>query len=110
LVAKVLHDVYGSHAVENTFARADFGVNSDIHQATMADLMHAMEEGIFVWVTSNIIGVLSNKNKERLDELVDLMFCQFGNNRSGEHPNYPTVFSLLEALPRREALGLLLAF
>jgi hypothetical protein len=112
LAANILQDVYGSHAVHNAFARADFGANSDIHQATMADLMHAMEEGIFVWVTSNLIGVLSNKHKERLDGLVDLMFCQFGNNRSGERPNYPRVnftrgFSKLTLLTCDERVGIL---
>jgi hypothetical protein len=112
LAAKILQDVYGSHAVDNAFARADFGADSDIHQATMADLMHAMEEGIFVWVTSNLIGVLSNKHKERLDGLVDLMFCQFGNNRSGKRPNYPRVnftrgFSKLTLLTCDERVGIL---
>jgi hypothetical protein len=107
---KVLNDVFVSHAVDNAFSSVDFGADADIHQATMADLMHTVEEGIFRHVVNSVIGLLPNSDEVKVDNLVQEMFCQFGNNRSGERPNYPRVsftrgFCSLTLLSNDERVG-----
>ena len=87
----LLQNVYGSHCLDNAFVGMDFGSDSTIHQCTMADLMHSVEEGIFKHVIECILGVLSDKVKARIDKLVEQWFTAKGSNRSGERPNYPRV-------------------
>ena len=91
LADAVLKNVYGSHVIDNAFGDVDFGANSDIHQATMADLMHSVEEGIFKHVTASVIEALPDSAKGRVDVLVASWFTNKGSNRSGERPNYPRV-------------------
>jgi hypothetical protein len=87
----LLHDVYGSHCFDNAFDGMDFGADSDIHQCTMADLMHSVDEGIFKYVIDCILGSFGQKLCKELNNLVEKMFAEKGCNRSGERPNYPWV-------------------
>ena len=91
IAESVLKDVYGTHSVVNAFSKLDFGVDSNIHQCTMADLMHSVEEGIFKHVIECILGLLPGSQKARVNRLVAQWFTLKGSNRSGERPNYPRV-------------------
>jgi hypothetical protein len=47
LADAILKNVYGAHSIDNAFAALCFGADSNCHRATVADLMHTVEEGIF---------------------------------------------------------------
>jgi hypothetical protein len=92
IAESVLKDVYGTHSIVNAFSNVDFGADSDIHQCTMADLMHsAVEEGIFKHVIECILGLLTSTQKACVNHLVGQWFTLNGSNRSRERPNYPRV-------------------
>ena len=89
LADSVLKNVYGSHVIDNAFGDVDFGANSDIHHATMADLMHSVEEGIFKHVNDCVIDSLPDSAKKKVDVLVANWFTNEGSNRSGERGSTP---------------------
>ena len=70
----LLHDVYGSHCFDNAFDGLDFGADSDIHQCTMADLMHSVDEGIFKYVIDCILGSFGEKLRKDLNNLKLLIY------------------------------------
>jgi hypothetical protein len=48
LCDRILHQVYGSHAVDNAFFGLNFGNNENgIFRATLTDILHTIQEGLF---------------------------------------------------------------
>ena len=91
LADAILKNVYGAHSIDNAFAPLCFGANSDCHRATVADLMHTVEEGIFKHVITCVLGILPPGSSKKVDRLVAEWFSDIGSNRSGERVNYPRV-------------------
>ena len=60
----------GSHPLENAFHQMDTGAFSSIHSATVADLMHTLEEGIIPIVIHCLIDPLTESKKKEVDDLV----------------------------------------
>jgi hypothetical protein len=110
-VAKaILWDCFGSHALDNAFEGVDFGHDSCIHTATMSDIMHSLEEGIFKYIIQILLEPLSDTEKKRVDGLVSDMFLCKGANRSSERSQYPRVnftrgFSSLSNTTANERVG-----
>ncbi|KAG9288567.1 hypothetical protein G9A89_003270, partial [Geosiphon pyriformis] len=102
LARSVLRECLGSHAMENAFDGVDFGHDSSVHTATMTDIMHTLEEGIFKYIIGILLDPMSDTEKSKLDGL--------GKNRSGEREQYPRVnftrgFSSLSHLSADERVG-----
>ena len=86
---KLSHDllwqVLGSHPLENAFHQMDMGACSSIHSATVADIMHTLEEGIIPIVIHCLIDPLTDSKKKELDDLVaKLLGSSSQVNKSGD--------------------------
>jgi hypothetical protein len=106
----ILWDCFGSHALDNAFEGVDFGHDGCIHTATMSDIMHSIEEGIFKYIIRILLEPLSDTEKKRVDGLVSDMFLGKGANRSSERSQYPRVnftrgFSSLSNTTADERVG-----
>ena len=92
---RILHHVYGSHAVDNAFFGLNFGSNENgIFRATLTDILHTIQEGIVPKLLKVFYGLMGDKQRTQVDDLVHALFCE-GHNRSGERNAYPE-FHLLE--------------
>ena len=91
LAKDILHSVLCAHPIANAFDSIDMGANSSIHTATVADIMHTVEQGIIKEMLQCIIGVMTPSQKLNLDKVVSQMFSSRGDNRSGERSSYPRV-------------------
>ena len=89
----ILRKVFGSHSVDNAFNGVDFGSNQygRIARATVADILHSVEEGLINYVLHLLFNTMTDSMKRDIDEFVEAMFCESGRNRSGERPNYPRI-------------------
>ena len=106
----ILKKCLGSHRVVNAFQGMDLGHNSCIHTATVADIMHSVEEGIIKYVVQLLIEPMTPSEKGQLDAAVTAMFALNGRNRSGERDQYPRVcfrrgFSSLKVVTADEHVG-----
>ena len=109
---EILWKVLGSHSVDNAFNGMDFGSNGHgrINRATVADILHSVEEGLVHYVIALLFDQLTGTEKEKIDEFVESMFTKCGRNRSGERTNYPRVdftrgFCSLSFLSADERIG-----
>jgi hypothetical protein len=92
LCVQMLHRVFGSHLVDNAFFGLDFGSNKEgIFRATLADILHTMEEGLIPKFMSVFCGLMGDTQRaSKVDSAVELMFWE-GHNRSGERNSCPRV-------------------
>jgi hypothetical protein len=87
-----LHRVFGSHAVDNAFFGFDFGCNLEgIFRATLTDILHTIEEGTIPKFLKVFYGLMGDKQRARVDNLVESLFGQGNNNRSSERHSYAKV-------------------
>jgi hypothetical protein len=87
----ILHKVYGSHVVDNAYFGLDCGSNiNGIFQASLTDIMHTIQEGLVPKLLKVFYGLMGDKQRAEIDELVHHLFCE-GYNRSGERCAYPRV-------------------
>jgi hypothetical protein len=87
----ILHKVFGSHVVDNAYFGLDFGTNRNgIFRASLADIMHTIQEGLIPKFLKVFYGLMGDKQRAKIDELVQALFCE-GHNRSSERNAYPRV-------------------
>jgi hypothetical protein len=80
LCHRILHQVYGSHAVDNTFFGLNFGSNENgIFRATLTNILHTIQEGVIPNLLKVFYGLMGDKQRTEVDNLVQAMFCE-GNN------------------------------
>jgi hypothetical protein len=110
LCEMMLHRVFGSHAADNAFFGLDFGCNREgIFRATLTDILHTIEEATIRKFLKVFYGLMGDKQRARVDNLVESLFGQ-GNNRSSERHSYPKVSFIeehtqLTRLSANERLG-----
>ena len=92
LCDEILQKILGSHLSLNPFDELDFGRNEQgITRATVADLMHTLEEGIMWNFLEVFFAKLTPTISRQMDEYVESLFGS-GNNRSSERFSaYPRV-------------------
>jgi hypothetical protein len=91
LCDRILHQVYGNHVVDNAFFGLDFGRTRDgIFRATLTDILHTIQEGIVPKLLQVFYGLMGDKQRTEVDDLVQAFFCE-GHNRSSERNSYPRV-------------------
>jgi hypothetical protein len=91
LCDRILHQVYGSHVVDNAFFGLNFGRNQNgIFRATLTDILHTIQEGVVPKLLQVFYGLMGDKQRTEVDDLVQALFCE-GHNRSGERNSYPRV-------------------
>ena len=101
----------GSHPLENAFHQMDMGAFSSIHSATVADLMHTLEEGIIPIVIQCLIDPLMESKKKEVDDLVSKLLGSTSQvNKSGDRHLFPRVsftrgFCSLSLLTADERVG-----
>ena len=88
----VLHMVYGSHVVDNAYFGLDFGTNvNGIFRASLrTNIMHTIQEGLIPKILTVFYGLMKDKQRTEIDELVHALFCK-GHNRSSDRKAYPRV-------------------
>ena len=87
----ILHKVYGSHVVDNAYFGLDCGSNQNgIFRASLTDILHTIQEGLVPKLLKVFYGLMGDKQRAEIDELVHYLFCE-GHNRSGERHLYPRV-------------------
>jgi hypothetical protein len=80
LCDRILHQVYGSHAVDDAFFGLDFGKNKNgIFQATLTDILHTIQEGVVPKLLQVCYGMMGDKQRTEVDNLVQALFCK-GHN------------------------------
>ena len=72
--ARVLKSVYGCHVVDNALNEVDFGPGGSVESATVSDIMHSVEEGLVKLILQIVLGVMTPKQKEAVDALVEKIF------------------------------------
>ena len=86
-----MHQVFGSHSVDNAFFGLDFGSNKEgIFRGALADILHTIEEGALPKLLEVFYGLMGDKQRTEIDDFVHSLFCE-GHNRSGERQSYPRV-------------------
>ena len=87
----ILHQVFGSHSVDNAFFEIDFGSNEEgIFRAAFADILHTLEEGAIPKLLAVVYGLMMDKQRTEIDDYVHYLFGE-GHNRSSERTEYPRV-------------------
>jgi hypothetical protein len=82
-----LEHPYGCHAVDNAFAKIDFGGwSAGIYEATIDDFMHSTELGMIKSICSVVYDGLQKKEKETLESLIT---AKLSNVQSSVRSNYP---------------------
>jgi hypothetical protein len=110
MATDILRNVYGSHSFYSAFTGVDFGSNDNgILRATVADILHTVEEGLVNRLLSVLFDPMPETMKAAIDKLVEELFCM-GRNRSGERDRFPRVsfqkgYSSLTLLSANERLG-----
>jgi hypothetical protein len=91
ICTELLHQVFGSHPVDNAFFGLDCGRNKGgIFRAALADILHTIEEGLIPKFLEVVFGLMPDKQRAVIDHLVETLFAN-GHNRSGERNLYPRV-------------------
>ena len=106
----ILQSVLCSHPLVNAFSSIDLGAHSSIHTATVADIMHTVEQGLIKHLLLCIIDVMTDTQKAAVDSVVSELFSPVGDNRSGDRSKYPRVsfkngFCSLTMLTADEIVG-----
>ena len=84
LCDRILHQVYGSHVVDNAFFGLNFGRNQNgIFRATLTDILHTIQEGVVPKLLQVFYGLMGDKQRTEVDDLVQALLCD-AHNRSGE--------------------------
>jgi hypothetical protein len=110
IATETLRSVYGSHSFLSSFDGIDFGANRNgIHRATVADILHTIEEGLIPNLLKVFYGLMSDGTRTNIDGLVEDLFST-GRNRSGERVVFPKVsftrgYTALTLLSANERLG-----
>jgi len=113
LATKILNSTLGLYEIDNAFNPVCFGSNeSGIHTATMNDIMHFNEGGLFLNLAQVAYGILPPKRRqENLETTIARIFSSNHSSVRSDYPRgfYKTGFSDLTLLTSVEKVGVVFA-
>jgi len=113
LARKILNNTLGLYEIDNAFNPVCFGSNENgIHSATLNDIMHFNEGGLFLNLAQVAYGIIPPKRRQ--DTLEKTISGIFSTTRSSVRSDYPrgffkTGFSDLTLLTSVEKVGVVFA-
>jgi len=91
IATKILNHTLGLHPIDNAFNEVCFGSNDNgIHTATLNDIMHFNEGGLFLSLAQVAYGIIPPARRH--DVLERSISRIFGNTRSSVRSDYPRGF------------------